>query len=82
MSDFGSSGLRDQVHFARIFGEPQDYGLLGRQDYVFLDINPTNSAGETLQVDLHVWKNTGHGATKIKGMREKSQEIDFHHDKG
>ncbi|KAL6231701.1 hypothetical protein BDW75DRAFT_233408 [Aspergillus navahoensis] len=66
MSDFGSSGLRDQVHFARIFGKPQDYGLLSRQDYVFLDTNPTNSAGETLQVDLHVWKNTGRGATKIK----------------
>ncbi|THC94729.1 hypothetical protein EYZ11_005768 [Aspergillus tanneri] len=54
------SGLRGRIHFARIYGEAQDFGLLGRQDYVFLE----KAAN---RVNLRVWKNIGSGGTKIKG---------------
>ncbi|KAL4902118.1 hypothetical protein BDW74DRAFT_187076 [Aspergillus multicolor] len=59
MGGFGSSGLQHRVHFARVYGEPQDFGLLGRLDYVFVE-----KVGESFNV--HVWKNIGAGGTKIK----------------
>ncbi|GIK05073.1 hypothetical protein Aspvir_009172 [Aspergillus viridinutans] len=30
-------GVRERIHFARVYGEPEDFGLLGRQDYVYLE---------------------------------------------
>ncbi|KAL3431446.1 hypothetical protein BDV09DRAFT_188416 [Aspergillus tetrazonus] len=73
MSDFASSGLRRRVHFARIYGVPQDFGLLGRLDYVFVDRddNPVNGGGDGDNVGgytyrIRVWKNKGSGGTKIK----------------
>jgi hypothetical protein len=75
MSDFGNSGLRRRVHFARIYGVPQDFGLLGSQDYVFVDRddNPVNGGGDGDKVGgytyrIRVWKNKGSGGTKIKGQ--------------
>jgi hypothetical protein len=66
MGSFPGSGQRDRVHFARIFGEPQDFGLLGRQDYVYF--NRRNLEGtQGALYEMHVWKNTGYGATKIRG---------------
>ncbi|RDW68818.1 putative esterase [Aspergillus mulundensis] len=59
MGGFGSSGLRHRVHFARVYGEPQDFGLLGRLDYIFIE-----KAGSSF--NMHVWKNIGAGGTKIK----------------
>jgi hypothetical protein len=57
------SYLRDRVHFARIYGEPQDFGLLGRQDYAFL--KHTKLASGTHRFEVRTWKNTGAGATKL-----------------
>ncbi|KAJ5496833.1 hypothetical protein N7463_008820 [Penicillium fimorum] len=66
MGGIAESSLRGQIHFARIYGERQDFGLLGRQDYVF--VQRGEFAGEDLGFswDFHVWKNVGSGATKIK----------------
>ncbi|KAL2833014.1 hypothetical protein BDW59DRAFT_157153 [Aspergillus cavernicola] len=57
--------LRDRVHLARVYGEPQDFGLLGRQDYVFMEHIKNEDRGKH-QFNMHVWKNTGSGGTKIK----------------
>lgn len=65
MEEYGKSGLRDRVHFARIFGEPQDFGLLGRQDYVFLQHTKEDDGKH--RFDMRVWKNIGSGGTKLKG---------------
>ncbi|KAL5341394.1 hypothetical protein BJX70DRAFT_405980 [Aspergillus crustosus] len=56
-----------RVHFARVFGEVQDFGLLGRQDYVFFDKKmPDDDSNFGPLYEMHVWKNVGFGATKIK----------------
>lgn len=69
MSGFADSGLRGRVHFARVYGEPQDFGLLGRQDYVFIDREPLSEEDDLTGYiyKLLVWKNVGSGGTKIKG---------------
>lgn len=65
MGDFASSGLREHIYFARVYGEAQDFGLLGRQDYVFVEKSDNKSElGYTYK--FHAWKNVGSGATKIK----------------
>jgi hypothetical protein len=66
MGGFASSGLRDKVHFARIYGEPQDFGLLGRLDYVFIEA--IARSGRTAY-NFHVWKNVGGGGTKVRGKK-------------
>ncbi|CAG8097452.1 unnamed protein product [Penicillium olsonii] len=63
MSGFGDDGLRKRVHFARIFGEPQDFGLLGRQDYVFMEHVKHDG---NHRFNMRVWKNTGSGSTKLR----------------
>ncbi|CAG7955405.1 unnamed protein product [Penicillium salamii] len=63
MTAFGDDGLRKRVHFARIFGEPQDFGLLGRQDYVFME--HVKEDGKH-RFNMRVWKNTGSGSTKLR----------------
>lgn len=63
MGSFASSGLRDRIHFARIFGEAQDFGLLGRQDYVFME-HIEASTGKH-KFNMRVWKNVGFGGTKM-----------------
>ncbi|KAL2819388.1 hypothetical protein BJX63DRAFT_428611 [Aspergillus granulosus] len=78
MGSFATSGLRNRVHFARIIGQPQDFGLLGRQDYAFFDIKAKESGGYTW--DLHVWKNVGHGATKIKADGNRYCNMQGHED--
>lgn len=59
--------LRDRIHFARIFGEPQAFGLLGRQDYVFMEHVAEANGLHTFR--MRVWKNIGAGSTKLEGMR-------------
>jgi hypothetical protein len=71
MSGFGDTGQRDRVHFARIFGERQDFGLLGRQDYVYVNSTVIPLGGDDDPAYTHrilVWKNVGSGGTKIKGL--------------
>lgn len=59
----GTPGVRDRIHFARVFGEPRAFGLLGRQDYVYLEHTTENGKHK---FDMKVWKNTGGGSTKIR----------------
>jgi hypothetical protein len=58
-----NTGLRDRIHFARVFGEPQSFGLLGKQDYVFIE-HVEDGGRHTFNV--RVWKNVGGGGTKLK----------------
>lgn len=60
------SDIRKRIHFARVFGQPQDFGLLGKQDYVY--IQHTNTTSGRHRFDVRVWKNTGSGGTKLEGM--------------
>ena len=59
-------GVRDRVHFARIFGTAQDIDLQRRQDYVY--IKHTNTSSTAHKFEFKVWKNIGSGSTKLKGM--------------
>ncbi|ETS78505.1 hypothetical protein PFICI_10567 [Pestalotiopsis fici W106-1] len=61
--------LRDRIHFARIFGEPQAFGLLGKQDYVFMEHVAETSGSHTFK--MRVWKNIGYGSTKLEADGNK-----------
>ncbi|KAK7942571.1 uncharacterized protein PG986_011684 [Apiospora aurea] len=61
--------LRDRVHFARILGEPQDFGLLPRRDYVFMQ--HTALSNRQHRFDMRVWKNIGSGSTKLEADGNK-----------
>ncbi|KAK8022879.1 fg-gap repeat domain-containing protein [Apiospora marii] len=61
--------LRDRVHFARILGEPQDFGLRPRRDYVFMQ--HTALSGGQHRFDMRVWKNIGSGSTKLEADGNK-----------
>ncbi|KAL4747888.1 hypothetical protein BDW72DRAFT_196314 [Aspergillus terricola var. indicus] len=77
---FGTSGLRDQIHFARIYGEVADFGELARQDYVFLEKDTSDkNSGPTY--NLHVWKSKGAGGAKIKADGNRYCNMKGH-DKG
>ncbi|KAH7311380.1 hypothetical protein B0I35DRAFT_411586 [Stachybotrys elegans] len=64
MASYGSSGLRNRIHFARVYGQPQEFGLLGRQDYVFME--HVRLANGRHQFNMRVWKSIGRGGTKVK----------------
>ncbi|KAL4983331.1 hypothetical protein BDW68DRAFT_191412 [Aspergillus falconensis] len=70
MSGYATSGLRNRIHFARVYGTAQDFGLLGRQDYVFIDRDDEPLGGNDDHggyiYRIRVWKNIGSGGTKIK----------------
>lgn len=76
--EYGDSGLRDRVFFARVYGEPQEFALLGRQDYVFMQ--HTRLENGKHQFDVRVWKNTGRGATKLKADGNKYCNMKGHQD--
>ncbi|KLO84855.1 uncharacterized protein LW93_7106 [Fusarium fujikuroi] len=60
-----AKGIRNRIHFARIYGEPQDFGFLGKQDYVYMEHSKGSDGKHTFK--LRVWKNKGYGGTKLKG---------------
>ncbi|EEU40647.1 uncharacterized protein NECHADRAFT_33967, partial [Fusarium vanettenii 77-13-4] len=64
-----ASGIRNRIHFARIYGEPQDFGLLGRLDYVYMEHTKGSNGKHTFR--MRVWKNKGYGATKPKADGNK-----------
>lgn len=64
----GIGGVRGRIHFARVYGIPENFGLLGRQDYVYLD---HSKVGDKHKFELRVWKNLGGGATKLKADGDK-----------
>ncbi|KAK6069383.1 killer toxin subunits alpha beta [Seiridium cupressi] len=61
--------LRDRIHFARVYGNPQDFGLLGRQDYVFMQHTALSNGKH--QFDVRAWKNIGSGGTKLQSDGNK-----------
>ncbi|KAF5009941.1 hypothetical protein FDECE_3883 [Fusarium decemcellulare] len=64
-----ASGIRNRIHFARIYGEPQDFGLLGKLDYVYMEHTKGSNGKHTFR--MRVWKNKGYGATKPKADGNK-----------
>ncbi|KAJ4255817.1 hypothetical protein NW757_004439 [Fusarium falciforme] len=64
-----ASGIRNRIHFARIYGEPQDFGLLGKLDYVYMEHTKGSNRKHTFR--MRVWKNKGYGATKPKADGNK-----------
>ncbi|KAI0147783.1 hypothetical protein GGR57DRAFT_244744 [Xylariaceae sp. FL1272] len=66
---YADSGLRERIHFGRVYGETQDFGLLGRQDYLFLEHTEQDDGKH--RFDVHAWKNIGFGATKLKADGNK-----------
>jgi hypothetical protein len=62
-ASFSAEVLRPRVFFARIYGVAEDFGLLPRQDYVFMQ-NTTNSDG-TFTFQMNVWQNMGFGGNKL-----------------
>ncbi|KAI8721514.1 SGNH-hydro domain-containing protein [Fusarium sp. LHS14.1] len=58
----GSENIRNRIHFARIFGVPQDFGLLGRLDYVYME---HAKEGNKHKFSVRVYRNLGSGGTKL-----------------
>ncbi|KAJ5797259.1 uncharacterized protein N7518_005799 [Penicillium psychrosexuale] len=72
MSSFGKSSLRSHIFFTRIYGEPQDFGLLGRQDYIFVERKEADD-GDRYDYYFYIFKNVGSGATKIKYIADRNR---------
>ncbi|OBT56778.1 hypothetical protein VE04_04842 [Pseudogymnoascus sp. 24MN13] len=64
----GVAGIRDRIHFARIYGESESFGLLGRHDYVYMEHTRN---GDKYDIQVKVWKNAGYGSTKLKADGNK-----------
>lgn len=62
--------LRSRVHFARVYGEENIFGNMPRQDYVFMQHTYNTFFGIDVY-QMHIWKNTGNGGTKLKGDGNK-----------
>jgi hypothetical protein len=62
-ADFDGDVDRDRIHFARIYGEPEAFSLLGRQDYVYME---HIANGDLHTFNMRVWKNQGSGSAKLK----------------
>ncbi|KAK3897538.1 killer toxin subunits alpha beta [Staphylotrichum tortipilum] len=56
--------VRDQIYFAKAYGEGVVFGQLPRADYV--RIEPVAGSGGQIEYRFHVWQNLGGGATKLK----------------
>jgi hypothetical protein len=68
----GVDGARDGIHFARIFGQILEFGMLAPDDYLWIEESSvdTTLAGTTYtsySYDFHAYQNTGVGGTKLKG---------------
>ncbi|KAF4998528.1 hypothetical protein FDECE_11769 [Fusarium decemcellulare] len=59
----GDTSLRKRIHFARIYGTKTAFGNMYRQDYVYLKHSKVDGKH---RFQMHAWKNTGTGGTKIK----------------
>ncbi|KAH6856359.1 hypothetical protein B0I37DRAFT_402917 [Chaetomium sp. MPI-CAGE-AT-0009] len=60
----GIPNVRDQIHFAKAYGEGVVFGQLPRADYV--RIEPVPGSDGQIRYNFHVWQNLGGGATKLK----------------
>lgn len=68
LASFNGDVNRNRIHFARIYGEPESFSLLGRQDYVYME---HVKDGDLHTFKLNVWKSKGSGATKLKADGNK-----------
>lgn len=68
LASFDGDVTRDRIHFARIYGEPAAFSLLGRQDYVYME---HTEDGDKHIFNMKVWKNTGSGSAKLKADGDK-----------
>ncbi|KAH8657733.1 hypothetical protein BX600DRAFT_400504 [Xylariales sp. PMI_506] len=68
LAEFDGDVDRDRIHFARIYGEPEDFTLLGRQDYVYME---HVADGDQHIFNMRVWKNQGSGSTQLKADGNK-----------
>ncbi|KAF5507162.1 Multidomain esterase [Colletotrichum aenigma] len=59
-----ANGIRNRIHFASVYGSPQDFGLLSRKDYVWMEHKELSNGKHEFKV--RVWKSKGYGATKPK----------------
>ncbi|KAM0542975.1 hypothetical protein ACHAPJ_012532 [Fusarium lateritium] len=57
---------RNFIQFARVYGDPQDFGLEGRLDYIWVKKGTRQIPSGQQRWSLEVWKNEGSGATKLK----------------
>ena len=58
------TSLRSSIEFAKIYGDPADFGERPRSDYVFF--NHTAMSDGTHQFNVTVFRNTGAGGAKLK----------------
>ncbi|KAK0625151.1 family 3 carbohydrate esterase, partial [Bombardia bombarda] len=72
------TALRDRIMFGRVYGEPEDLGLLGKMDYVYLQHEKI--ADDNHKFSMRVWKNTGFGGTKLKADGNKYCNMVGHED--
>lgn len=55
--------LRHRTFFARIYGVPQDFGLVPQQDYAFMAHIPQPDGTTTFE--LNTWQSLSYGGTKV-----------------
>jgi len=62
----GKTVGRENIRFAKVYGQPEAFSLDGRADYIWIEsVTSPNSA--LALYNIHVWQNEGSGATKLKG---------------
>lgn len=65
--------------FGRVYGESQDFGALGRQDYLYLQ-HTNSSDGKQHFFSMHAFKNIGFGGTELKADGNKYCNMMRHED--
>lgn len=67
LKDYLGNGAKapgqDRFHFARIYGQASAFGNEPKRDYAFIE---HTKEGTKHKFRMKVWKNTGHGGTKVK----------------
>ncbi|KAH8883564.1 hypothetical protein GQ53DRAFT_732005 [Thozetella sp. PMI_491] len=78
LGGFGNGeNVRTRILFGRVYGTPQDFGLLGRQDYVYLE---HVASGSQHIFNMRVFKSAGSGGTKLKADGNKYGNLLGHKD--
>jgi hypothetical protein len=60
----GNTVGRQNIRFAKVYGQPEAFSLGGRADYIWVESVPGTSY---TTYNFRVWQNEGSGATKLKG---------------
>ncbi|KAF9873870.1 hypothetical protein CkaCkLH20_08604 [Colletotrichum karsti] len=70
----GGTARRSKIHFARVYNSPQDFGLLGRADYVYIEHHNETATGGGApphRFEVKAWRNQGSGSTKLVADGDK-----------